>query len=271
MDLHLGTGGWSNDDWLGLLYPPGTKSGDYLRLYAEHYDAAELNASFYAIPGERSFEGMLRKTDGRVRFAVKAHKSLTHERPDDPAARADTVERLRLSVAPLRDAGALGPFLLQFPYSFHRTPENRRYLKDLVDRFEGERLAVELRNVAWDRPEVREAFRAMGLAWTSVDYPQVGGMPGPELVVTSDVAYVRLHGRNEEKWYGGKDASERHDYRYARDELAEWAGWIAARAGELSACWVMFLNTTKGHALFDLRTMAEELRARGLEPGADPW
>ena len=26
MELYLGTGGYSNDDWLGLLYPEGTKS-----------------------------------------------------------------------------------------------------------------------------------------------------------------------------------------------------------------------------------------------------
>ena len=29
------------------------------------------------------------------------------------------------SVEPLREKGMLGPYLAQFPYSFHRTPENQ--------------------------------------------------------------------------------------------------------------------------------------------------
>lgn len=261
MELYLGTGGWSNDDWQGILYPQGTPSGDYLEIYAQHFTAVELNASFYAIPGIKSFEGMLRKSGERVRFAVKAHKSFTHERD----ATADLAQRLRESVAPLRDAGMLGPLLLQFPYSFHRTRENRMWLAQLVEWLDGESLAVEFRNQGWHKDTVKESFRAMGLAWVSVDYPQVRGMPEPELVVTSPLAYIRLHGRNEKTWYGGSSAAERHDYRYARDELRTWVEWIKSAEGELERAWLMMLNTTKGHAIHNLRTLAELFREYDLE------
>lgn len=261
MELYLGTGGYTNPDWLGLLYPQGTKQGDFLGIYSRHFNAVELNSSFYAIPGIKAFEGMLRKSEARVRFAVKAHRSMTHDRN----ATEDDFARLEESVAPLRSAGMLGPFLVQFPYSFHRTPANRRYLKELVDRLEGERLAVEFRNQAWHVDEVREAFEALGLTWVSVDYPQVSGMPAPELVVTSDIAYVRLHGRNEEMWYGGKNASERHDYRYRPDELRPWVRAVAERQDELDAAYLFFLNTTKGHAIHNLRMLGELFAEVGLE------
>ncbi len=77
MELYLGTGGYSNDDWLGLLYPEGAKSADYLNIYAQHFNAVELNSSFYNIPGTKAFAGMVRKSEGRVRFAVKLHRSMT--------------------------------------------------------------------------------------------------------------------------------------------------------------------------------------------------
>jgi uncharacterized protein YecE (DUF72 family) len=262
MELYLGTGGYSNDDWLGLIYPPGTKASAFLEVYAQHFNAVELNASYYAIPGLKAFEGMVRKSGARVRFAVKLHQSMTHSRDAD----AELYGRLLESVQPLRAAGMLGPFLAQFPYSFHRTPENRLYLKGLVERFQdaGEALAVEFRNEAWHLPEVEEAFREMGLTFVSVDYPQVGGMPEPKLTLTSDVAYWRLHGRNTEKWYGGKNQSERHDYLYSPDELRPFVQQLAERQDELRESWVMFLNTTKGHALKNIEMVRELCREYGL-------
>lgn len=262
MELYLGTGGYSNDDWLGLLYPPGTKSAQYLEVYAQHFNAVELNSSYYAIPGTKAFEGMVRKSEAGVRFAVKIHQSMTHSRDADE----DMYQRLLESVEPLREVGMLGPFLAQFPYSFHRTPENRVYLKTLVDRFEtaGETLAVEFRNQAWHVPEVVDAFREMGLTFVSVDYPQVGGMPEPELTITSDTAYLRLHGRNEEKWYGGKNQSERHDYLYTPDELRFFVQQIAERQDGLAQAWLMFLNTTKGHALKNIEMVRQLLKEFAL-------
>lgn len=262
VEAYLGTGGYSNEDWLGLLYPPGTKPGQFLEIYAQHFNAVELNASFYAIPGIRAFEGMVKKSGARVRFAVKLHQTMTHSRDADD----EMYQRLFESVEPLRAVGMLGPFLAQFPYSFHRTPDNRRYLKALVERFEaaGETLAVEFRNEAWHVPEVIEAFKAMRLTFVSVDYPQVGGMPEPKVVITSDIAYLRLHGRNEEKWYGGKNASERHDYLYTPIELRPFVQQLAERQEELSQAWIMFLNTTKGHALKNIAMVRELFEEFGL-------
>lgn len=266
MEFYVGTGGYTNDDWLGLLYPEGTKSSDYLNIYAQHFNAVELNSSFYNIPGIKAFSGMVRKSERKVRFAVKLHQSMTHSRDAD----GEMYKRLLESVEPLRDAGMLGPFLAQFPYSFHRTPENRMYLKALVEHFKGERLAVEFRNHAWHVSEVWEACRELGLVAVSVDYPQVSGMPAPELLITSEVAYIRLHGRNEEKWYGGKNASERHDYLYTPDELKAWVLWINEQRDALTQVYVLFLNTTKGHALKNLAMLKDLFDEMGMDAPISP-
>lgn len=152
VELYLGTGGYANDDWVGLLYPEQSKQSDWLGIYARHFNAVELNSSFYAIPGVKAFAGMLNKSEGKVRFAIKLHQSMTHTRD----AEAGLYTRLRESVAPLREAGVLGPFLAQFPYAFKRTPANRRYLQELAQRFEGEALAVEFRHdYLYDADELR--------------------------------------------------------------------------------------------------------------------
>ncbi|WP_278912097.1 DUF72 domain-containing protein [Deinococcus wulumuqiensis] len=261
MRVYIGCGGYTNEDWTapGLIYE-GVKKDAFLETYAEHFDAVELNSSFYAIPGLKAFEGMARKSGGRVRFAVKLNKVFTHDR-----APGDTdFDRMLQSPEPLREAGVMGPYLAQFPYSFHRTADNRKYLAMLTERFAGHELAVELRHASWDKPEVREGMGEFGLIWVSPDYPPVGGMPEPQVHVTGDVGYLRLHGRNRETWWEGQSASERHDYRYNRAEMDEWAEKIAAVAGELSELYVFFQNTTKGHALKNIPMLREALNARGV-------
>ena len=160
----------------------------------------------------------------------------------------------------------MGPYIAQFPYSFHRTPENRRYLSALAERFARHELAVELRHGSWDKPEVRAGMAEFGLLWVSPDYPPVGGMPEPQLHVTGEVGYLRLHGRNQGTWWEGGSAAERHDYLYSRAELEDWAAQIVGvqEAGEAEELYVLFENTTKGHALKNIPVLREALEARGV-------
>lgn len=261
MELYLGTGGYSNDDWLGLLYPQNAKPAAYLGYYAQHFNAVELNSSFYAIPGIKAFEGMLKKSQSRLRFAIKAHQSITHSRDANP----DTYQRLLESIQPLRDAGMLGPILLQFPYSFPRNPENRLYLQEVLRQLGGSTVAVEFRHASWDNPTVREAFHKAAVTLVSVDYPPLSGLPQPGLQLTSSIAYIRMHGRNSKTWWDGKSAAERHDYRYSSDELRPWVLDIVAHKEQLSQVYLMMQNTTKGHAIDNLRMLRDLFAEEGIE------
>lgn len=177
--------------------------------------------------------------------------------------------RLFAAVEPLEQAGALGPFVAQFPYSFHRTPTNRHHLLEVVRRFAGQTLAVELRHASWAREPVWEAFREQDLVWVSGDYPPLAGLPQSGPVVTAPVAYLRLMGRNAAKWWDHEEREERYDYLYTPEELRPYARTLAGRAGELREAWVVFHNTPRGQALVNLGTFKELLEELGLEPAID--
>ncbi|MEX2535070.1 MAG: DUF72 domain-containing protein [Trueperaceae bacterium] len=263
MELYLGSGGYTNDDWKGILYPPGAPSSEYLESYARYFNAVELESPFYNIPGKKAFEGMVRKSGGHVHFAVKAHRAMTHMRNADE----DGYRRLRVSVKPLQEAGVLGPFLAQFPRSFHNTPDNNRYLHELVSRFEGETLAIEFRNPKWHTPEVEASLRDKGVTWVSIDYPEIAGMGTRRLVTTSPIAYIRLFGRNEKKWYAGKTAKEKHDYRYSTEELRFWVEEIVARRDELDQAYLILLNTPRFSAGYNLTELQQMFEEHGLDGG----
>ncbi len=264
MKVYIGTAGYTNEDWVGngpgFLYPPGTKKTDFLAVYSQHFDAVELNSSFYGIPSLKAFEGMARRSGGRTRLAVKLHQVFTHQ-----CAPTDQDFDMQLQhPQPLREAGIMGPYLAQFPYRFGRSPQNRKYLAHLVERFAGHELALEFRHESWDRPEVRASLSDLGLIWVSPDYPPVAGLPDPALHVTTEVGYLRLHGRNSGNWWAAESAAERHDYRYTRAEMDEWAEKIAFVTGELEELYVFFANTTKGHALHNIPMFRQALNARGV-------
>ena len=48
--IAIGAPAWGAKSWVGRLYPEKTKPADFLRRYAEQFDAIELNATHYRIP-----------------------------------------------------------------------------------------------------------------------------------------------------------------------------------------------------------------------------
>ena len=127
-------------------------------------------------------------------------------------------------MAPLQDAGRFGALLLQFPYAFHNTPANQTYLKQLVERFGRYPLVLEVRHRSWDAPSVYECLRARGVGFCNIDRPQVSYALGLTQQVTSDIGYLRLHGRNATSWFQEEaDRDARYDYLYSGPELGQIA------------------------------------------------
>ena len=88
--LRIGTSGWSYPAWRGRFYPKGLPAGRWLEHYARLFDAVELNASFYRLPGREQVAGWAARTPAEFRFAVKAWRALTHLHRLEP--RADLLE-----------------------------------------------------------------------------------------------------------------------------------------------------------------------------------
>src|SRR5262245_41518097 len=138
----IGTSGYSFPDWVGPFYPPGTKSKDFLSLYAQHFDTVEVNSTYYGIPKPDVLARMADKTPEHFRFVVKLNQAMTHEQSLD----AMTLRSFLEAIEPLKRAGKYDGILAQFPWAFRRTDENRRYLAALRAQLEQEPLFVEFRH-----------------------------------------------------------------------------------------------------------------------------
>lgn len=253
----IGTSGFSYEDWVGTLYPAGTPKGQFLSLYAAEFPVVELNFSYYTQPSPGTLERMVASTPEGFLFAIKAHQSLTHQVGEDlPQA----VSRFQQGIAPLVEAGRLAAVLFQFPYSFHYTPDSRKHLQVLCRAFERLPKAVEFRSSEWQRESVYEGLKGWNTAFVNVDEPDLPRLPRPAATVTSDLGYIRFHGRNRANWWQGDNVS-RYDYLYASEELAGWLPMIERMLSQVRFLLVIFNNHSRGQAVINSRDLQKLLFA----------
>lgn len=264
-----------------------TTAGERLAYYASHFDTVEVDSSFYALPAERTAQLWVERTPSGFTFHVKAFALMTRHsiRPNQlPPSLRNMVDyqldrtgrilhppsELRREVfrefgrvlEPLRAAGKLGLILLQFPPYFVANEENRRYIELAASLVAPDRVAVEFRHASWVADDqLEDTLRFLSdrdLAYVSVDAPRLTGQTvlPPLAAATTDLAYVRMHGRNKETWHKRvSSAAERFKYLYQEEELREWVAPIRYLQAETQATFVMFNNCYADYAPRNARQM----------------
>lgn len=181
----------------------------------------------------------------RFRFTAKLWRRFTHER--DQAFTANDVAAARAGLDPLPDAGGLGAVLLQFPWSFRRDDASRLWLEDVTRSFREFPLVLEVRHESWNVPTFYEELAEAGVGFVNIDQPRFRRSLGPSATATSQVGYVRIHGRNYADWFR-KDATgkERYDYLYSAAELRPGVDRTRAVAKATAETYVVTNNHRLG-------------------------
>ncbi|QKD81082.1 DUF72 domain-containing protein [Thermoleptolyngbya sichuanensis A183] len=145
--FRIGCAIWAYKAWVGGLYPSGSRSADFLRLYGQRFTTVEGNTTFYSTPDEQTVQRWVMDTPAGFHFCPKLPRDVSHQgllAPQLPAAIA-FLDRM----AGLGDR--LGPMFLQLPPSYGPAQQDdlRAFLAGWPhDRAE---LAVEVRHLDWFR------------------------------------------------------------------------------------------------------------------------
>ncbi len=249
--IHIGTSGFSYDDWVGPYYPVDLAKKDWLSFYAREFKALEINFTYYRMPNAQTLAGMARKVPSDFLFTVKATQEMTHTRDAD----AGLVPQFISALQPLIDQGKFGAVLAQFPSSFHNTRENADYLKAFRERWGDLPLVVEFRNAQWLTEAAFTLLREQSLGFCCVDEPRLQGLLPPIAEATAPTAYARFHGRNAEKWWRHEQAYERYDYTYSQSELEEWIPKIKKLNETAEKVFVFANNHYRGQGIDTARQL----------------
>jgi uncharacterized protein YecE (DUF72 family) len=256
MSIRVGTSSWADPGFVAEWYPPDLPERERLPWYARHFDAVEVNSTFYAVPPAKQVQGWAERTPEHFTFDVKLHRALSRHAapldslpPDlrdgaattsrgrvrlDAKLEAGLADRVLETVEPLVAAGKFGAFLLQLSPAFSPREHSLDELAPLIER---------LAETAW--------LEAHGAAWVSVDAPQADKptiMPPVDAVTTPRLAYFRAHGRNLEGYVSGRSVPERFGWRYDDDELEEIRARVQELASRADEVHVAFNNNRGGDA-----------------------
>jgi uncharacterized protein YecE (DUF72 family) len=75
----VGTCGYGYNEWVGPVYPEGTKPVARLSLYSGLFRTVELDHTYYGMPKPANLEKMLVTGGPDLTFSIKAYRTLTHE------------------------------------------------------------------------------------------------------------------------------------------------------------------------------------------------
>jgi uncharacterized protein YecE (DUF72 family) len=179
------------------------------------------------------------------------------------------------ALEPLREERKLGLVLMQFPPYFVANRANRDYIRYSAKLLAPDRVAVEFRHASWVAPDelhtTLELLSSLGLSYVCVDEPRLEGptvLP-PLAAATSDMAYVRFHGRNGATWNARvTTAAERFKHLYSDEELMEWVEPVRSLRSEAGTTYLMFNNCFADYAPRNARQMLSLFDAAGSSDAA---
>ena len=249
--IRIGASGWSYKEWYGTFYPRHIPQANMLKYYSLFFDTVEVNSSFYSIPDLRTVMLWNKKTDDNFVFSIKVYQGITHENRLINVSKnmLDFLERFK----PLKAKGKLGAILIQLPPRFRRNFNIlESFLRGLPD---GYTYAIEFRNKSWIRAQTFKLLEKYNVAYVIVDEPLLP----PIVKITSNIAYIRWHGKGNRIWY---------DYKYSRRELEEWALKVNEIKDSVDVVYGYFNNHFHGNAVKDALVMKELLGikySKGIE------
>ncbi len=229
--VYIGTCGWSYEHWKDGFYKGITKK-NWLRYYAEKFSAIEINSTFYRLQHRKTFGHWRDETPEDFHFSIKANRYLTHNKK-----LTDPIPSIELEC---EHAHALGNKLVavvwQLPSNFYKNVNRLHEFARALKYWPNTRHVMEFRHASWFDQEVSQCLSDYNIAVCisdAVDWPQWD-------TVTTDLAYVRLHGHT--RTYASA---------YSKSSLMYWAkranNWFA----EDRDVHIYFDNDAEGAAPYD--------------------
>jgi uncharacterized protein YecE (DUF72 family) len=255
-ELYIGTSGYDYKDWKGGFYPEELPQAKFLEYYSEQFNSLELNGTYYRMPSPLQMQNMISRTGGKVKFSVKAFKDITHASANatDTSNYQSLIYEFKKALDPLQKENLLLCALLQFPESFHYEKQERIYLDALLKEFSGIPAVVEMRNTQWQNEKVYDELRERGIGWCITDNPSLKNLMKLDFTSTSEIAYMRFHGRNSQMWYKGDNVS-RYDYLYTDAELQTFVNPIKLLLKNAKIVQLFFNNHAKSQAVVNAKKL----------------
>jgi len=241
VSCHIGTSGWHYKHWKGPFYPESFSEKEFLSFYSNHFNAVEINNSFYKLPDKRILKQWRQTVRDDFIFTVKASRYITHmKKLKEPQK---SISNFFNTIGNLNNK--LGPILFQLPPNWRINSKRlEAFMAELPER---QRYVFEFRDRTWFDNSVYDLLLEYNAAFCIYD---LKGKMSPE-IVTADFVYIRLHGPDKTAYQGS----------YSKRQLTTWANKFNNWAKEGKEVYCFFDNDQKGYAAKNALTLKNILNS----------
>lgn len=191
MVLHIGTTGWGEKEWVGNLYPKGTKAAEFLQKYSEVFDTLEMNTTHYQIPDLIKINRWYENSEADFKFCPKIPRAISHHK--NLGIGTGIINLFCQSIKGLGEK--LGPCFLQLPPYFN--PNQSTILEQFFKEWPKEIvLHIEFRQEEWFLSPVKERISSLliankkGIVMTDV----AGRRDVLNIAATNEIVLIRFVG-----------------------------------------------------------------------------
>lgn len=223
VNIYVGCAKWGRKEWVGNLYPKGTKESEFLDYYVKNFNGIELNATHYKIYPDTSIKKWADKAaNENFRFCPKVPQTISHYSDLSSAKAQDLTSAFLEGVIAFGDK--LGPIFLQLSEKY--TPQRREQLFSYLEKLPVDvRFCLEVRHPSWFENEFRDELfgKLAALNIGTVITDTSGRRDCLHMELTAPYAFIRFVGNGL------------HPTDYER--IDEWVqrikNWISQGIGEV--------------------------------------
>ena len=180
--VYVGCAKWGRKEWVGKIYPKGTAEKDFLKLYIDHFNSIELNATGYKTPSLQQVKTWGEKATGKdLLFCPKLVRFIVPN-----ANLAGQQENIKSFLESVKGFGKnLGPLFLMLQENF--SPSKAKLLFELLFDFpKTNQLFIEVRHPDWfsDSKSFADLIKELSLQNTGLIITDTAGR--------RDVAHMHL-------------------------------------------------------------------------------
>lgn len=237
--LYIGTSGYTYAAWRGVFYPKGVAQRTWLSFYAQHFNAVEINATFYRPFPQSVFARWQEMTPPDFHFVLKAPRIITHEKKLH-----DIENELNSFLSSIEGLGEkLALILWQFPAGQRADDLKERFSEFVSTLPRSPRHVFEFRHASWFTEDLYAHLEQQNAGFVINDSPHMKSQE----VNTAGLMYIRFHG-----------PGKLYDSSYSLEQLESWAERIRPRLADHEV-YLFFNNTFAGQALENARQLRDLL------------
>lgn len=225
----IGTSGWRYQHWLGKFYPKTIKKKEWFAYYSQYFSTVEINATFYHFFKDDTYKQWYEQAPVNFQYVLKIPQIITHRKYLKNVTQY--IRDFEKHAYLLKEK--LGLLLMQLhphmPYDLDR-------LKIALSAFKNpSKVVVEFRNAKWMKEETIALLKQFNAIFCCADSEL---FPLKKAILTSKIAYIRLHGKENG-----------YNYNYTKTDLNHLANYIHTFAKKgAKTIYVFFNNDGQAYA-----------------------